>query len=163
MPIIDIIAMFAAAAALGCVLLAALADVRRFEIPDGLSIVIAAAAVVYGFATPGFLWWSHIAAPLTFFALGLFVFTRGWMGGGDIKLMTAIAAWTGAQGFLLLFVGVALSGGVLALSLLAARSALAGRPASNTPRVFHTDAPLPYAVAIAAGTLWWAAQAWPVL
>ncbi|GGE11188.1 hypothetical protein GCM10011529_16940 [Polymorphobacter glacialis] len=167
----EVITITAAVIALGCVLAAAIADIRRFEIPDGLSIALVATAIVYGLATPGFVWWSHIAAPLGFFALGLFVFSRGWMGGGDIKLMTGIAAWTGLEGLLAQFVATALAGGILALALIVARRVLAS-PAlasrafasrrAGMPRVFQSDAPLPYAIAIAAGTFWWAAKAWPI-
>ena len=148
-----------ALAALACVVAAAICDVRAFEIPDELSIALVVLALVYGALTPGFAWISHIAAPALVFAVGLLLFARGLMGGGDIKLLTALAAWTGFQGLLPLLLGISLAGGALALVLLAARRLLAGRPA---PRVFAADAPIPYAVAILGGTLWWASLAWPV-
>ena len=141
---------------------AAVCDVRVFEIPDSLTIILLVTAVGYGLLTPGFGWVSHIAAPALFFALGLFVFARGWMGGGDIKLMTGIAAWTGLGHLLPVLLGTAIAGGLVTLLLLLARKAAAGREAAGVPRLFHADAPIPYAVAIALGTAWWAAQAWPV-
>ena len=49
------------------------------------------------------------------FAFGLLAFARGWLGGGDVKLMTAIAAWTGITGLPLLFIAVSVAGGGLAL------------------------------------------------
>jgi prepilin peptidase CpaA len=158
------IAIAMALAALVCVLAAAVADMRRFEIPDGLSIALLVTAAGYGFFTPGFGWISHIAAPLIMFGIGLLMFSRGWMGGGDIKLLIAIAAWTGLSGLPLQLVGVALAGGGLALVLIVVRAGLArnGRDTAHMPRLFQADAPLPYAVAIAAGTIWWAWSVWPV-
>ncbi len=156
------LAALVALVALGCVLAGAVADVMRFEIPDGLSIALLATALVYGLLTPGFGWISHLAAPLLMFGFGLFVFSRGWLGGGDVKLLVSTAAWTGLAGLALQFVAIAIAGGGLSLVLLVARAGFAGADAARVPRVFQKDAPLPYAVAIAAGTCWWAAQAWPV-
>ena len=156
------IAVGLALVALACVLWAAVCDVRVFEIPDSLTIILLVTAAGYGLVTPGFNWLSHIAAPALFFAIGLFVFARGWMGGGDIKLMTGIAAWTGLAQLLPQLLGTAIAGGLVTLVLLLARKAAVGRDPATTPRLFHGDAPIPYAVAIAIGTCWWAYGAWPV-
>ncbi len=161
MPIIDlgpIVPMALAFVALACVIIAAGWDITRFEIPDELSLLLVALAVFYGLITPNFNWLWHALAPVGVFAIGLAVFSRGWMGGGDIKLLTAIAAWTGLGGLLPLFIGMALSGGILAFVLIVARRAYADRPG---PRIFARDAPLPYAVAILGGTLYWASFVWP--
>lgn len=160
MTLAAIVALAAALIAAAAVLAAAAADIRRFEIPDGLSIAILATAVAYGFATPGFDWLMHLAATAIMFALGLLVFARGWFGGGDVKLLIAIAGWTGLPGLAVQLVAVALAGGLVALVVILGRRAFAGHP--SPPRVFHAEAPVPYAVAIAAGTLWWAADAWPI-
>lgn len=148
--------------ALGCLVAAAIADVRSYEIPDGLSIILLVTALGFGAATPGFAWISHLAAVLLMFGIGLFVFARGWMGGGDVKLLVAIAGWTGLAGLVGQLTAVALAGGALALVLIIARRAFAARPPESLPKLFRPDAPLPYAVAIAAGTGWWAYTAGPV-
>ena len=145
-------------AALLCVIAAAAFDIARFEIPDTLSIVLAALGLAFGALTPGFAWLSHLAAPVLVFTLGLLAFARGWLGGGDVKLWTATAVWTGLHGLLLQWVVVSVAGGTMLLLLLAVRRGLAGRAAS-LPRVLHVDAPLPYAVPIALGTIWWGLQA----
>lgn len=149
--------------ALACVLAAPVFDLMRFEIPDILSIVIVIAAIAYGLLTPGFGWLSHIGSTALVFAVLLLAFARNWMGGGDVKLLTAIATWTGLEGLLPQIVATALAGGVLALVLIVARRAvMVSRLAPDrTPRLLQHDAPLPYGVAIAAGTCWWAWQAWP--
>ena len=152
-----------ACVALACLVAAAIADIRAYEIPDGLSITLLVTAIGFGALTPGFHWLSHLAAVVLMFAIGLLLFARGWMGGGDVKLLVAIAGWTGLAGLVGQLTGVALAGGVLALIIIIARRTLAGRPPESLPKLFQRDAPLPYAVAIAAGTSWWASTAWPML
>jgi prepilin peptidase CpaA len=161
-PLIDLgpqLPLLLAAAALGCVLVAAAWDVSKFEIPDEISIVLIVLAAAYGLTTPGFGWLSHAAAPALVFAVGLLLFARGWMGGGDIKLLTALASWTGLAGLPLLLVGTALAGGGVALVLLLARRFNA---AAKGPRLLHRGAPLPYALAILGGAVFFARQAWLV-
>jgi prepilin peptidase CpaA len=150
-----------AAAAL---LASCLADLRRFEIPDTISIVILGSAVAFGLATPGFEWLWHAGGLALMFAIGLGLFAIGWMGGGDIKLLVATAAWTGLKGLLPFLLGVTLAGGIVALVLLASRSAFraAGFPADRMPGPLQPGAPMPYALAITGGAFWWAAQTWPL-
>ena len=142
--------------ALACVVAAAVFDVVRMEIPDTLSIVILIAGLVFGALTPGFGWLSHLAAPALVFAFGLLAFARGWLGGGDVKVLTATAVWTGLGGLLPQWTVMAMAGGVLVLTLTAVRAGLAGRDAASLPEMARPGAKYPYAVAIAAGTLWWA-------
>jgi prepilin peptidase CpaA len=160
--VIEMLPQLFGIAALTCLVAAAIADIRAYEIPDSLSIGLLITALGYGALTPGFGWLSHLAAVALMFGIGLFLFARGWMGGGDVKLLIAVAGWTGLSGLVGQLTGVALAGGVLALVLIIARRALAGRAPETLPKLFRPDAPLPYAIAIAAGTGWWAATAWPV-
>lgn len=161
MPVLDlgpVAPLVIALAALACVVIAAGWDIAKFEIPDEISIILVVLAVAYGLTTPGYGWLSHILTPFAFFAIGLAAFAKGWMGGGDIKLLTALTAWSGHTGLFPLLTGTALAGGVLALTLIIARRIRAGKPG---PRILDRDAPLPYAVAILGGVLWWAWVAWP--
>jgi prepilin peptidase CpaA len=153
-----------ALAALACLVAAAIADMRTFEIPNGLSIALLATAVGYGLVTPGFGWLSHGAAVMVMFGLGLLLFSRGWMGGGDIKLLVALAGWTGLPGLPMQLAFVGIAGGGLALVLIIARRGLpaAGLASATLPRMFQGDAPLPYAVAILAGAAWWGRMNWPL-
>jgi len=154
----DWLPMVLVLAALGCVVAAAVWDIKHFLIPDELSIALVALAIAYGAVTPGFDWLSHALAALAVFGVGLLLFAKGWMGGGDIKLLSAIAAWTGFGGLLAFLIGVSLAGGVLALVLIIARRVAGGRG----PRVLARDAPLPYAVAILGGVLFWGHLTWPL-
>lgn len=93
-----------------------------------------------------------------------FCWRRGWLGGGDVKLLAAcgVLAPPGLSGVMLL--NVALAGGVLALVYLALGQMLAA-PAVTCPpgrlrrivwaerqRIYRRS-PMPYASAIAVGAL----------
>lgn len=139
--------------------LAALSDLRRFEIPDGLSIAIAVLAAVHLAVTPGFVWFPdgllHLASGILVFAAGAGLFTLGAMGGGDVKLLAALSLWAPLPELPQLLAPVFVAGGALAALLLAVRRAF--RPA-GAPRLLAGGAPLPYAVAIFAGGVIWAAR-----
>jgi prepilin peptidase CpaA len=141
-------------------LVACVCDLRRFEIPDSLSILLLATAVLFGLVTPGFAWGWHAAGLGMMFALGLGLFAIGWMGGGDIKLMVGMSAWTGLFGLPAFLLGTVLAGGALAGVLLLSRRglSLAGFEAERMPGPLKPGAPLPYAIAIAGGAFWWASK-----
>jgi prepilin peptidase CpaA len=137
-----------AAAALLCVAGAAIADVRHFEIPDGWSIAVAALFAVFAVtASPPEPWWAHAAAGAAVFVGGALLFSRGWLGGGDVKLLAACALWSGFSGLAWLLLGTVFAGGVLALAALVGR--WLARDAAYPG--FKRGGPLPYAVAILGG------------
>jgi prepilin peptidase CpaA len=139
-------------------------DLWRFEIPDTLTILIIAGAVLFGLGTPGFNWAQHAAAGGIFFAFGLLAFTRGWLGGGDVKIMTGCACWATLGNLAEQAVMIALAGGVLALVLMLLRRslALAGVTGDDAPRLIRVGADLPYAVGIAGGMAVWAMRHLPL-
>lgn len=152
---------------LGTVLVAALCDLRRYLIPDSLTLILLAVALVRGLVTPEFDWLSHLVAPALVLGAGLLLFSRGWFGGGDIKLLIGLAAWTGLGSFTptgplpltglpLLLALVAFAGGGLSALLLIGRRLAAGADSDRLPPMLRHRGPVPYAVAIAAGTFWWA-------
>jgi prepilin peptidase CpaA len=112
------------------------------------------------------LGWSVAVAALIFGLLLPFA-VMGMLGGGDLKLATAIAIGLPPLGSYQFVVATAVAGGLLALLYLAAHrlalrraapSRAAGRAASLLRRVLAAEAwrvrrrgPLPYGVAIAAG------------
>lgn len=148
-----------AAVALVCVLavVAAAWDACTFEIPDWLSIGIAAlfVAVLLVRGMPGGMAVEHLMVAAAVFTGGALLFAARAFGGGDVKLLTAVALWAGPDGILPLLLTVALIGGLLCLVLLAGR-ALAARTA-DVPAVLRPllvgEARVPYGIAIAAGTL----------
>ena len=137
---------------------AAAVDVSRFEIPNSVSVVIAGLGLVHGLLLPHFGWTGHLLAPLLMFTFGLAAFALGWLGGGDVKLMTAVSVWTGLAGLPPFFLATALAGGVLVLFLVASRLAWPALSRSSAPPlVFTRGGKIPYGVAIAIGAVWWAA------
>src|SRR3954451_178067 len=107
---------------------------------------------------------SLIAAAILFLLL-LIIYTRGWIGGGDVKLLVALAIGLPLAGVIQLLTITALAGGVLALVHLMMRllpsPRLAPAGASVVRRVYAIErwrhlrhAPLPYGVAIACGGIW---------
>jgi prepilin peptidase CpaA len=87
---------------------------------------------------------------------------RGWMGGGDVKLLGAAALRVPPYAVPGMLMATALAGGVLALFYLVARRRLARpggpRPSSLLLRALRAErwrlrrgGPMPYAVAIACG------------
>jgi prepilin peptidase CpaA len=106
---------------------ASISDIRRYIIPNKLCLTIAVCAPFYWLACSGGFGpalWSLvinqlILAGLAFgFFFGLFCLNK--MGGGDVKLIAAIALWTPAYSLLQWLLLMSLAGGVLALVFLAA-------------------------------------------
>ncbi|MEH2477236.1 prepilin peptidase CpaA [Nitrobacteraceae bacterium AZCC 2146] len=107
---------------------------------------------------------SLIAAAILFLLLFV-LYTRGGIGGGDVKLLTASAIGLPLTGVIQLLTITALAGGVLALVHLLMRllpyPKLAPVGSSLARRVYAIErwrhvrhAPLPYGVAIACGGIW---------
>ncbi|MEO8559202.1 MAG: prepilin peptidase [Rhodospirillales bacterium] len=112
---------------------------------------------------------AALAIAAIVFAIGFFCFARGWMGGGDVKLMTVGALWAGPALVPEFLIVTSLIGGIQALfSVLRLRALLslwfattfAYAPAlaagSDTAPLRHRR--LPYGVAIAAGGVFVAAR-----
>lgn len=134
-------------------------DVSRYIIPNwlvGLMLIAYPCAVVM--ARVPVDWKMALAAMGIVLAVGYVVFALKWMGGGDIKLMTACALWVGWGENLLNFIFVvALIGGVFALSVWGIRKILPYLPKkpgdAPLPRILREGEPIPYGVAIAFGFL----------
>ena len=141
----------------GLLLTAVLTDLHALRIPNlipllltGLFVVVAALLVMTARPVD---WLSHLLAGGIVFAAGLGLFAWGKIGGGDVKLLTAVALWHGLYLLPALLLWTALLGGVLGLAFLVLRkSGLAAvLAASGVPSVaLEDDAGIPYAVAIVA-------------
>lgn len=121
-------------------------DTREFIIPNTLVIAV---AMLY---LPGFyfLGLNPINGLLTggiVLALGMALFAIRVMGGGDIKLLAALALWTGWSEVTLTFLfTMAVFGGIFAIVILVLRNILRG---PNLPKILSKGQPIPYGVAIA--------------
>lgn len=153
-----------AAASIGVVLLcgAALHDVAARTVPNGLAAAVAVCGAVAQ-AAQGGLGWS-LGAGLAVFVAAALMWRRGWMGGGDVKLLGAAALLVPAGSVPSMLAVTALAGGALALPYALARRRLRRprgvRPAWLVSRAWRVErwrlgrgGPMPYAVAIAFGAL----------
>lgn len=128
-------------------LIAAFTDLKRRQIDNWLNAGIALAAPLFWWTSGLALWpdvaWQLGIATITFFlCAGLFALR--WMGGGDVKLLTALALWIAPSAFLKLVIIMALVGGVL--TLLFGMWHIARRQKDRLA--------IPYGVAISAAGLW---------
>jgi prepilin peptidase CpaA len=112
------------AATLTAILLivAAVSDITRYRIPNTIVYAIVAAfalGAIFNFAWPAIVW--PVLAGVAMFLLGAGLFALGLFGGGDVKLIAAMALWTGFADLprFLLIMGAA--GGLLGLVLLLKR------------------------------------------
>ncbi len=126
---------------------AATTDLRRRQIDNWLNAGIALGAPLFWWAS-GVSLWPGVAiqlgvALLVFGALaGLFALRM--MGGGDVKLLTALALWIEPGLFLKLLIVMALAGGLLTI--------LFG--AWHVMRRHKHNIQIPYGVAIAGAGIW---------
>ncbi len=123
---------------------ATVTDCRTRRIPNvlvlaGLVTGIALALLERGLHGVGFA----IAGVVLGFVLLAPLFALGWLGAGDVKLLSATGAYAGASGVAMVAGLSAMAGGVLG-AIMWWRSGQAGLKAR-----------LPYAVALLCGTLGW--------
>ncbi len=125
---------------------AAVTDIQRRQIDNWLNLAIALLAPVYWYAAG--LGWVDVVFQLGLALVVLLVlvglFLAGWMGGGDVKLLTALALWIHPLIFLTLLVLMSMMGGLLTLGLYGWH-----RFHKRTGKIA-----VPYGVAISAAGLW---------
>lgn len=128
-------------------LYAAFSDIRRRQIDNWLNGAIVVGAPFFWWASSLSLW-PGVAIQLGI-AFAAFIVLAGLfalrvMGGGDVKLLTALALWIEPQSFLHLLLVMALAGGVLTIVF----------GAWHVMRRQRHKLAIPYGVAIAVGGLW---------
>ncbi|MAZ03547.1 MAG: hypothetical protein CMN56_10440 [Sneathiella sp.] len=100
----------------GLVLLAAIWDVFSRRIPNLLPLIIAALYLVQaGIAGDWAALPWHLLCGAGVLVVGIVIFSFGWLGGGDVKLLAALALWAGPDQLFLLLLMTCLAGGALAI------------------------------------------------
>ena len=144
--------------------LAAGTDMRARIIPNRVTIAVAAAGLLQA-GLQGFLFSAgHLALVGGLFALCVGLFALGAIGGGDAKLVPAVALGLPVAHWPTFLLVMALAGGVIALAMLLGERLGSARPAEAPARghgaapAADPDAPappsgVPYGLAIAAGGL----------
>src|SRR4051794_29217321 len=139
-------------------------DVATRLIRNEICLVLALLGIAAQFASPMQVAGSLICAAILLMLL-LVIHQRGWIGGGDVKLLVALAIGLPLAGVIELLTVTALAGGLLAMVHLMMRllphPRLAPGGSSFVRRVYAIErwrhlrhAPLPYGVAIACGGIW---------
>jgi prepilin peptidase CpaA len=134
-------------------LVAAVTDLRSRRIGNWLTGAIALGAPLFWWASAMPLWanpWietsiaAQLAVALVTFAVLAVLFAVRAMGGGDVKLLTALALWIEPTLFLTLILIMALLGGLLTIVF----------GAWHVMRRRHDKLAIPYGVAISLAALW---------
>jgi prepilin peptidase CpaA len=128
-------------------IIAAITDIRHRKIANWLTGGIALAAPAFWWACDLSLWpdiASQIGIALASFAILAGLFALNMMGGGDVKLLTALALWVPMSAFMKLIIIMALAGGVLTVML----------GAWHVMKRRKDRLAIPYGVAISFAALW---------
>lgn len=122
-------------------------DLKSRTIPNGLNLAIALLAIPFWWSVGLALWPDaaiQIGVASVVFGLFAIAFAFGAMGGGDVKLIGALALWLPFQAVIVLLFIMSIAGGALTLALVLRHKL--GRRAGQLE--------IPYGVAIAFGGLW---------
>jgi prepilin peptidase CpaA len=150
-----------AAAFIFLVTLAVLSDLSRLKIPNWISLALV--ALFFAFSATGSDPSSvllHMLVAAMVFAGGFAMFAAGWMGAGDVKLLTAVTLWAGPGKVVALLFITSLTGAALAITILAGTFYLdwdgSGRAPTLVSRMFPRwvrRGLTPYGFAIGMGAL----------
>ena len=139
------------------VVFAAVTDYQRMQIPNWISLALIGLFVIYAVRLAS---WSdiglHVAVGAGVFAAAVVSYAFGIFGGGDVKLLGAVALWAGPEHVVEFAMLTGLLGGVLGVLVWGARKvvhyfpALAERPGAawNIAR-WGRDGTCPYGIPIA--------------
>jgi prepilin peptidase CpaA len=128
-------------------------DITQFIIPNTISIILIGLWPIYVLVAPHDVnWMLSIAVMGGIFLFGLLIFTLNIMGGGDVKLFTALSLWIGWNPYILIqfFTWMALAGGVLALFKIVVKfTAKKLKKQKHLPHFLKVENDIPYGLAIA--------------
>ena len=150
-------------------------DLKDRRIPNKLVAAVALIGLVQGLALrPGWVWCNVLVATIVFCGLGIFSH-RQVIGGGDVKLISAVTLLVPPERVGHLLIGIALAGGAVSCCYLAARYGLKklSPTPSSEPAVVRRDGgfvatlkaeririaagdPMPYALAVLGGVILYA-------
>jgi prepilin peptidase CpaA len=147
-------------------LLAGASDIAARRVPNRVPAALAAIGVVLRVQSGDLI--AALGCAFAVFIVAFVCWQRGWLGGGDVKLLAAAALLVAPDRVPGLVIAVALAGGVLAAAYLLMRALLpeprlpsANQLTGRRPRLLRVlraeqwrirrRAPLPYASAIFAG------------
>ena len=105
--------------AIGGTALATWFDAKRMEIPNEIPVALASVAIACTLLGLHPLpWWAVLAGGAAAFAGSALLFALGALGGGDVKLVTALGMLLGPAALVPFVLLTGLAGGLLALAAL---------------------------------------------
>lgn len=138
---------------------AAVMDLFTMTIPNRISL-----ALVVGFYCVALLsgmgWQDvlkHTGVAAAVLVCTVLMFSQGWLGGGDAKLLPAAVLWFGYSQVLDYLICVALFGGFLSIGILAFRNMVPPQMVIGrdwAERLHDKKSGVPYGIALAAAGLW---------
>lgn len=154
---VGVITLLILLATAGLLIWAAISDIRSFEIPNWIPVAIvglyAAHVIVRNVFFPehGLVaWLPAVGAAAIVLAVFTFLFARGMIGGGDVKLLSAVTLWPGASMLINLLFWTSVGGGILALFLLMRQKYMSPRARGEKEGNVAKEE-IPYGIAIAFG------------
>ena len=152
-----------------CICYAVVSDFRSLTIPNWIVVVLVsafAASAAVSMEPRSIL--VHVAVAAAVLLLFLAFFLAGWVAGGDVKLIAAVALWIGPENASLFMLLTAVLGALLALALLAIRThgslisgTLGGTWVYRRARSLAEGSQCPYGVAIGLAALLLSARVLP--
>lgn len=134
-------------------LTAAIQDSVQLKISNilvGAVLLMAIAAMLI--SGPVMAVWQNFAALALVLSIGTILFSKGILGGGDVKLLASVLLWADGFTAFKLISAIFICGGILALLIITLRLVA---PASALQRVIvlRPKSGIPYGIAIAAGAM----------
>jgi prepilin peptidase CpaA len=140
-------------------LIAAIEDGWRMRIGNWVSAsIVAGAFAAAALKGPSIELWQNLALFAAVLAIGTLMFARGWMGGGDIKLLAASALWFDLSTGWRLLVAIAIAGGLETFIVFSLRRLPWPPIMPQRVLLLRRREGIPYGIAIAVGAAlmtWW--------
>jgi prepilin peptidase CpaA len=142
--------IYAAALSYGCI-----CDIKSLKIPNAVSVIVLALFFLnWWVAAPADDLTKHLIVAGAALFLGFGIYVAGFMGAGDIKLITVLMLWAGTRDGFAFLIAMTLIGGVFASLLLISRKSMAVWPStqdyipSRRLRMWAQRGIFPYGIAI---------------
>ena len=143
----------------GLLVAAAISDARSFIIPNRYCLAIALLYPAHVLSTGANVdWIGAMAIGMALLVVGFLLHLGRIVGGGDAKLVAAVALWAGTELLVEFLIITGVAGGAMALAIWIrhrmSRAASAGLFFLAPPDPNFVKQPMPYALAIASGGLY---------
>ena len=134
-----------------CIAYAIVSDIRHLKIPNWVCAILAVAFLPYcALLWPNVDVLSHLGIALAIFLLSFLFYYLNWLGGGDVKFLTALSLWMGPLHIVAFVMLMAVLGLLLALLVINLRrySTVGQNRLPSILRRWVEEGACPYGIAI---------------